>query len=164
MKQPPVYIDSAHPSFVCKLDKALYGLKQAPRASYSKLSMKLLKLGFFISKTDTSLFIYHKDGVIIYLLVYVGCTYHMKGMPWISCRGVECKCKAVNTPWPTTGKLSVKSGESLKDEEASHYRSIVGGLQYLMITQPDISFAVNKVCQFLHSPTTLHLEAVKRIL
>jgi hypothetical protein len=71
MKQCPGYIDAAHPSFMCKLDKALYGLKQAPRAWYSKLSMKLLQLDFFISKTDTSLFIYHKDGVIIYLLVYV---------------------------------------------------------------------------------------------
>jgi hypothetical protein len=74
------------------------------------------------------------------------------------------KCKAVNTPLPTTEKLSVKSGESLKEEEASHYRSIVGGLQYLMLTQLDISFPVNKVCQFLNSPTTLYLEAVKRIL
>jgi hypothetical protein len=71
MKQSPGYIDAAHPCFMCKLDKALYGLKQAPRAWYSKLSMKLLQLDFFISKTDTSLFIYHKDGVIIYLLVYV---------------------------------------------------------------------------------------------
>jgi hypothetical protein len=30
MKQPPGYVDSAHPLHVCKLDKALYGLKQAP--------------------------------------------------------------------------------------------------------------------------------------
>jgi hypothetical protein len=53
------------------LDKALYGLKEAPRVWYSRLSVKLLQLGFSISKTYTSLFIYHKDGVIIYLLVYV---------------------------------------------------------------------------------------------
>jgi hypothetical protein len=53
------------------LDKALYGLKEAPRVWYSRLSVKLLQLGFSISKTYTSLFIYHKDGAIIYLLVYV---------------------------------------------------------------------------------------------
>ena len=29
---------------------------------------------------------------------------------------------------------------------------------------PDITFAVNKVCQFMHSPTTNHWSAVKRIL
>ena len=32
------------------------------------------------------------------------------------------------------------------------------------MTRPDISFAVNRVCQFLHSPTEDHLAAVKRIL
>jgi histone deacetylase 1/2 len=32
------------------------------------------------------------------------------------------------------------------------------------LTRRDISFAVNKVCQFLHAPTTVHWAAVKRIL
>jgi histone deacetylase 1/2 len=32
------------------------------------------------------------------------------------------------------------------------------------MTRPDISFSVNRVCQFLHSPTEEHLAAVKRIL
>jgi histone deacetylase 1/2 len=42
--------------------------------------------------------------------------------------------------------------------------SIVGALQYLTLTRPNISFAVNKVCQFLHAATTVHWAAVKRIL
>jgi hypothetical protein len=50
MKQPPGYCDTSYPGYVCKLDKALYGLKQAPRAWYSRLSSKLLKLGFGLLK------------------------------------------------------------------------------------------------------------------
>nr|GEY94074.1 retrovirus-related Pol polyprotein from transposon TNT 1-94 [Tanacetum cinerariifolium] len=32
VKQPPGFVSSEFPDYVCKLDKALYGLKQAPRA------------------------------------------------------------------------------------------------------------------------------------
>jgi hypothetical protein len=44
------------------------------------------------------------------------------------------------------------------------YRSIVGSLQYLTLTRPDLSFAVNAVCQHMHSPTVHHFNAVKRII
>lgn len=71
MRQPPGYEHPSHPHFICKLDKALYGLKQAPRAWYSRLSNKLQQLGFSPSKADTSLFCYNKNGVIIFMLVYV---------------------------------------------------------------------------------------------
>ena len=49
-------------------------------------------------------------------------------------------------------------------QDATNYRSVVGALQYLTLTRPDISYSVNKVCQYLHAPTTLHWAAVKRIL
>jgi histone deacetylase 1/2 len=61
-------------------------------------------------------------------------------------------------------KLSKIAGDLLSDEDATRYKSIVGALQYLTITRPDLAFAVNKVCQYLHSPTTEHWTAVKRIL
>ncbi|XP_062100365.1 uncharacterized mitochondrial protein AtMg00810-like [Humulus lupulus] len=32
------------------------------------------------------------------------------------------------------------------------------------MTRPDISFAVNRVCQYMHSPTNIHWQAIKRIL
>jgi histone deacetylase 1/2 len=72
MKQPPGYEDKHKPDYVCKLDKALYGLKQAPRAWYSRLSSQLISLGFVASKSDTSLFIYRKSSVTIFILIYVG--------------------------------------------------------------------------------------------
>jgi histone deacetylase 1/2 len=60
--------------------------------------------------------------------------------------------------------LSLVQGDPLGPEDSTQYRSIVGALQYLTLTRPDISFSVNKVCQFLHAPTTSHWSAVKRIL
>jgi histone deacetylase 1/2 len=71
MRQPPGFEDPNKPHHVCKLDKALYGLKQAPRAWYARLRTKLISLGFKASKLDTSLFIYSKNGVTIFMLVYV---------------------------------------------------------------------------------------------
>ncbi|XP_070675898.1 uncharacterized mitochondrial protein AtMg00810-like [Malus domestica] len=46
----------------------------------------------------------------------------------------------------------------------SEYQSLVGALQYLTWTRPDLSFAVNLVCQFMHTPRVYHLQAVKRML
>ena len=71
MKQPPGFESNDAPFLVCKLDKAIYGLKQAPRAWYSRLSVKLIELGFKSSKSDTSLFIYQKNGITIFMLIYV---------------------------------------------------------------------------------------------
>lgn len=44
------------------------------------------------------------------------------------------------------------------------YRSMVGALQYLTFTRPDIAFSVHQVCQFIHCPMESHFIAVKRIL
>lgn len=44
------------------------------------------------------------------------------------------------------------------------YRSVVGALQYLTFTRPDITFLVHQVCQFMHCPMKSHFLAVKRIL
>jgi histone deacetylase 1/2 len=71
MRQPPGFEDANKSHHVCKLDKALYGLKQAPRVWYARLSTKLCDLGFKASKSDTSLFIYSKHGVTIFMLIYV---------------------------------------------------------------------------------------------
>lgn len=71
MSQPPGFIDPLHPHHVCRLTKALYGLKQAPRAWFHRFSSYLLRYGFFQSKADSSLFIYHRGSSFIWLLLYV---------------------------------------------------------------------------------------------
>lgn len=71
MKQPPGFESDSKSHYVCKLDKAIYGLKQAPRAWYSRLSFKLVDLGFKASKLATSLFIYSKGKIKIFMLIFV---------------------------------------------------------------------------------------------
>lgn len=71
MSQPPGFIHQNFPHHVCKLHKSLYGLKQAPRAWYNELKSFVVAYGFSNSKSDPSLFIYNKDNVISYFLVYV---------------------------------------------------------------------------------------------
>jgi hypothetical protein len=44
------------------------------------------------------------------------------------------------------------------------YRSLVGALQYLTITRPDLTFAVNSVSQFLQEPRDDHFSDVTKIL
>ena len=70
--------------------------------------------------------------------------------------------KPATTPGLLGQTLSHLDGEPLLD--ATLYRSMVGALQYLTLTRPDISFAVNKACQFMATPTTTHWLAVKQIL
>ena len=70
--------------------------------------------------------------------------------------------KPVNTPGSVGQNLSKFDGEPMEDPLV--YRSIVGALQYLTITRPDIAFSVNKACQFMHQPTLAHWLSVKRIL
>jgi hypothetical protein len=74
------------------------------------------------------------------------------------------KCKTTTTPMSTTDKITAVDGELLSSADATEYRSIVGGLQYLTITRQDISYAVNRVCQYLHAPRDTHWSAAKRRL
>jgi hypothetical protein len=73
-------------------------------------------------------------------------------------------CNPTATPMIPTERLARDTGALLGPEDSSRYRSVVGSLQYLTLTHPDISFAVNKVCQFLSQPSEAHWEAVKPIL
>ena len=48
--------------------------------------------------------------------------------------------------------------------DATLYRSIVGALQYLVITRPDITYAANRACQAMHNPTIEDWRHVKHPL
>lgn len=46
----------------------------------------------------------------------------------------------------------------------TEYKSIIGALQYLVVTRPELAFSVNKLSQFLVAPTEKHWIAYERIL
>ncbi|CAJ2673543.1 unnamed protein product [Trifolium pratense] len=71
-------------------------------------------------------------------------------------------CKSSPTPVDTKAKLSGSSGNPYHDP--TEYRSLAGALQYLTFTRPDISYAVQQVCLFMHDPKTQHMSALKRII
>lgn len=73
------------------------------------------------------------------------------------------ECKAAPTPLYPSEPLSLHEGTLLGPEDNSRYRSVVGALQYLTLTRPDLSFSVNKVCQYLHALTTAHWTTAKHI-
>jgi hypothetical protein len=73
-------------------------------------------------------------------------------------------CRPYDTPVDTNAKLSTTAGTPLSTTDASDYRSLVGALQYLTMTRPDLQYAVQQACLHMHNPTTAHQGLVKRIL
>ena len=70
--------------------------------------------------------------------------------------------KSCSTPMCSSKKLF--HDDSKPFEQPTMYKSTIGALQYLTLTRPDIAYSVNKLSQFLQSPTTNHWTACKRLL
>ncbi|GJU14371.1 ribonuclease H-like domain-containing protein [Tanacetum coccineum] len=70
-------------------------------------------------------------------------------------------CNPCRTPVDTDSKLAA-AGDPVSDPTL--YRRLAGALQYLTFTRPDISYAVQQVCLFMHDPREPHFSALKRIL
>lgn len=71
MVQPPLYIDSAHPTRVCRLHKALYGLKQSPRLWYFKFHQFMLHHGYHHLQTDPNVYTRHHMTSFLVIAIYV---------------------------------------------------------------------------------------------
>ncbi|XP_019191036.1 PREDICTED: uncharacterized protein LOC109185553 [Ipomoea nil] len=197
MRQLPSYEDKSLTDHVCLLQKSLYGLKQAPCAWFTRLHDFLVSVGFSPSKTDVSLFIYLRDNICLYFLVYVDRvtalidklalefkvrdmgvpsfflsieTVPLSGgmllsqqryMKDILKRAGMVECKPVTTP--------VSSAKATADPvvpyaDPTQYRSLVGTLQYLTVTRPNLSYDVYLLCQHMHAPTTADWASLKRVL
>lgn len=66
--------------------------------------------------------------------------------------------------YPMESRSPLNKDEHGKEVNSTQYKSVVGGLRYLVHTRPDIAFAVGIVSRFTERPTSMHLNAVKRIL
>ncbi|XP_019176868.1 PREDICTED: uncharacterized protein LOC109172173 [Ipomoea nil] len=70
-------------------------------------------------------------------------------------------CKPLTTPAVVTVSMS---SDATPYENPTQCRRIVGALQYLTITRPDLSYSVNRLCQFMHAPSDDHWSLAKRVL
>ena len=70
--------------------------------------------------------------------------------------------KSVPTPLPLHCKLTPDAGALLQDP--SYYRTIVGKLNFLTHSRPDISYVVQTLSQFMQSPRTSHPLALEHTL
>ncbi|BBH04952.1 P-loop containing nucleoside triphosphate hydrolases superfamily protein, partial [Prunus dulcis] len=185
MAQPPGFIDLTRPSYVCKLHKALYGLKQAPCAWFHQSASHTIFLLLYVDDimvtgTDSthlqqfiSLLGGHFDikdlGPLSYFLglqvLHKDGTVHINQFKYaydILQKANLLNSKPASTTLATKVLLSVSDGALISNP--TEYRKLVGSLQYLTLTRPDISFAFNTVAQFMSAPRTSHLVAAKRIL
>nr|GEY19766.1 uncharacterized mitochondrial protein AtMg00810-like [Tanacetum cinerariifolium] len=163
--------------------KALYGLHQAPRAWYAILSTFLLKHGYRRGTIDKTLFLKKNKRDIILVQVY------MDDIIFGSTKKARClqvqqrpdgifinqdkyvqetlnkfdlgSVRTATTPYEAPKPKSKNESDSLVNIHL--YRSMIGSLMYLTASRPDIMFAVSACSRNQVTPTTLNLEAVKKI-
>ena len=72
------------------------------------------------------------------------------------------ECKEASTPLEQNVKLS--SVDETKEVNGTLYRQLVGSLNYLTTTRPDISYSVNILSQFMAKPLKSHWIAAKKVI
>ncbi|XP_019157775.1 PREDICTED: uncharacterized protein LOC109154439 [Ipomoea nil] len=77
------------------------------------------------------------------------------------CKAGMESCKRLTTLVAVTSEADPDSDVALDDPTA--YRQLVGSLMYFLITHQDLSFAVIRLCQFMHQPMQTHWVALKRV-
>ncbi|GKD51645.1 retrotransposon protein, putative, ty1-copia subclass [Tanacetum coccineum] len=135
-------------------NQSLYGLKHALRAWFERLSKALFDLdlgplNYFLGieiVPHVSAILLSQKKFILELLQSVGIS----------------NCNSVSSPMVTSSSLSLDGNTSFSN--LVKYQQVVGSLQYVTLSRPDIAFAVNKVCQYMHALTENHWSVVKRIL
>ncbi|GJR18254.1 ribonuclease H-like domain-containing protein [Tanacetum coccineum] len=180
MHQPPGFRDPRHPDHICLLQRSLYGLKQAPRAWFQRFAAYAARVDDIVLTASSTALLQriiaslHAEfsmtdlGPLNYFLG-VSVTRNTSGMflsqqkyaTEVLERAGMLTCNPCRTPVDTDSKLAA-AGDPVSDPTL--YRRLAGALQYLTFTRPDISYAVQQVCLFMHDPREPHFSALKRIL
>ncbi|XP_057999369.1 uncharacterized mitochondrial protein AtMg00810-like [Hevea brasiliensis] len=71
-------------------------------------------------------------------------------------------CKPAKTPLAQNHKLALAESDDVDDP--AQYRRLVGRLIYLIITQPELSYCVHILAQFIQQPKKAHWEAAARVV
>ncbi|GJR27973.1 ribonuclease H-like domain-containing protein [Tanacetum coccineum] len=173
-----IVVSMSWPVFQLDVNNAfLYGdLEEAPTQWNDKLTSNLIENGFSQSNSDYSLYTKSDKGVFIYLFVYVddiiitGNSVYviekfkvfLKSKFMIKDLG---KLKPAKTP--LMSKLVISNEACDNDpllENVIDYQRLMGKLIYLTNTRPDISYVVDCLSQFMHSPLTSYLKIAFKIL
>lgn len=78
------------------------------------------------------------------------------------CRASMDSCKHISTPMVVN--LTNFEGNNELYLDPTYYRSIVGALQYLTMTRPDLTYSVNTNGQYMNNPIVGHYQLAKHIL
>ncbi|KAL0536936.1 hypothetical protein IC582_025901 [Cucumis melo] len=163
MKPPPG--TTPPPQKVCLLRRALYGLKQAPRAWFATFSSTITQLRFTSSSHDSALFTRNLSYFLGLEISSSPSGYSLSQAKYASDlinRSGITDSATFSTPLDPNVRLTPFDGVPLDDPTL--YRPLVGSLIYLIVTRPDIAYAVHIVSQFMAAPRTIHFTAVLRIL
>ncbi|XP_019184270.1 PREDICTED: uncharacterized protein LOC109179161 [Ipomoea nil] len=172
MRQPPGYKDPTHPDYVCHLQRSLYAnasrvfflvyvddiIMMGNDAALLSSLLDRLSTAFKIRDLGTPSFFLGIEtlpvdgGLVLSQRRYMVDILNRAGMS---------DCKPLSTPASLTQSASPSSELY---ENLTQYRRLAGALQYLTITRPDLSYAVNRLCQFMHAPTVAHWGLLKRVL
>ena len=160
-----------------------------PCAWYQRFATFTTRVGFKQSNCDSALFIHHSHSGITYLRIYVDDIlltasstalrdplFHlsMQNSPYRSRKASLFTIKYNNAGLflqQKTYAMEILQRANMSEcnscppmSDPTLYRSLAGALQYLTFTIPDIAFAVQQVCLFMHALLESHYNALKLIL
>ncbi|GKD89388.1 ribonuclease H-like domain-containing protein [Tanacetum coccineum] len=161
MHQPPGFTNPAHPDYVCLLQRSLYGLKQAPRAWFQHFTSYATRVRFYHSKSDSSLFIFHRGSETAYLLIYVDDIILTVSSSALLPQARMLRCNPCRTHVDTDSKLG-PDGDPVSDPTL--YHSLAGALQYLTFTILTLHMQFNRFASLCTVLASLIFVALKRIL